>query len=400
MDYSAVRSIKQARRLAGKRVLLRVDFNVPLDGRRVADDTRLREALPTLQYLAKNKARIIIVTHLGRPEGRRAAEYKLDPVAKRLAELWKRKVAKLPDITGPKVERGIRALRPGQALMLENIRFSPDESGNRGTLGRELAALSDIFVQDGFAVSHRGDASVVGVARYLPSYSGLLLDREIKGLAKVVDKPVSPFVLVLGGAKMETKVPVMKNLLPRADFVLVGGGIVNTYLHALGYAVGQSLIDPGQAAEADKYVGRRKVIKPVDVVVGSRDGANYRVVKLERRPHAVCKKNEAILDIGPATIRLFAGYIKQARTLVWNGAMGYFEQKPYDVGTLSIARLVAARSKGPAFGVIGGGETVLAMDRVGMGENIDLISTGGGAMLEFLSGRELPGIAALVRKRS
>lgn len=391
--------LRRIRRLSGQRVLLRVDFNVPIIKKKVADDTRLVQALPTIKFLIKKKAKIIIVTHLGRPEGKFVEELKLDPVAKRLSELLKQKINKLSYWSGSKVEKAISRLQNGNVVLLENIRFSSEESGNKGTLAREWAVLADIFVQDGFAVCHRADASVAGVPRYLPSYAGLLLENEIKGLTHVLQKSRPPFIVVLGGVKMETKIPVIKNLLPKADNILVGGGIVNTYLHAAGYEVGDSLVDKDYGKAALAYCKKRKVVLPIDVAVCEKDGKTYRIVELHKKPHFVCGAGEKILDIGPESIKLFSSFIGRAQTIVWNGAMGYFEQKPFDAGTLSVAKLVAVRSKGKAFGVIGGGETVQAMELTGLGRYVDLVSTGGGAMLEFLAGKKLPGIEALVRKR-
>lgn len=408
----SLKSLKQLRNLANKRVLVRVDYNVPIKNKeigfresaRLANDTRLVESLPTLQYLIKQKAKLVIVTHVGRPEGQVVPELKVDPIVKRLSELLKKPVKKLETgnwkLEQKKVlnlRKAIHNLKPGQIVMLENIRFSPDENKNTGTLAKDLASLADVFVLDGFAVAHRDAASVSGVSQFLPSYAGLLLEKEIIGLDKVMCNPQSPFVVVLGGAKMETKVPVMKNLLPKADYLLIGGGIVNTYLRALGYEVGKSLVDTEYTQQAFEYGKKKKVIKPIDVIVGTLDGKRYHVVEISKKPRKLCAADEAILDIGPATIKLYADYIKQAKTLVWNGAMGFFEQKPYSVGTLSIARLVASRSKGEAYGVIGGGETLQSMEMVGMSEYVDLVSTGGGAMLEYLSGKELPGIAALMK---
>ena len=248
-------------------------------------------------------------------------------------------------------------------------------------------------------MAHRADASVAGVAKYLPSYAGFLLEEEIKGLTKVLKQAKRPFVAIVGGAKMETKVPVMKALLPKVDHLLIGGGIHNTYLAARGYDVGESLIDENQKHVALAYGKKKKVVLPVDVIVGTQDGSVYRVVDIEKKPHVVCKKGEAIYDMGPRSIRLFSSHIKNARTLLWNGAMGYFEQRPYYVGTYAVARLIASRAKGSAFGVIGGGETVQSMEDVGMSEDVDLISTGGGALLEFLAGKKLPGIVALMKKK-
>jgi len=400
-----MKTIKQIRNLKGKNVLVRVDFNVPIKRGKVLDDTRLHASLPTIEYLMKKKAKVILVTHIGRPGGKVVASLKVDLVVKRLSELLKKKVTKLEtenwrlsDKKKMNLLKKIDKMRPGQVAMMENIRFSQDEKKDTGTLSQELANLVDYFVLDGFAVAHRPSASVVGVAQYVPSYAGLLLESEIKGLEKVLQKPKAPFVVVLGGAKMETKVPVMKKLVPLCDFMLIGGGVLNTYLKARGYGVGSSLIDMTFKKEALNYGKRKKVIKPVDVVVGSRDGKSYRLVALKKTPHKICKKGEEILDIGPHSINLYSQFIKEAETLVWNGAIGYFEQKPYDIGTLSVARLVAGRSKGQAYGVIGGGETLQSMDMVGMTEFVDLVSTGGGAMLEFLSGKRLPGIDVVCKK--
>jgi len=390
-----MKSIKQLRNLAGKRVLVRVDFNVPIKNNKVVDNTRILAAIPTLKYLILKKAKIILMTHLGRPKGNVVTELSVTPVAKRLSELLKKKVEKISVSTGKKVENAITKLKSGGILFLENIQFEPGEITKDIKLSKTLASYADYYVTDNFAQAHRDYASISGVTKYIPSYAGLLLEQEIKGLTKVIKNPKKPFVVVLGGIKMETKVPVMKNLLPKCDYMLIGGGILNTYLKAKGYSVGNSLVDMNFKKEALLYGKNKKVIKPVDVVVGTLDGKKYRVVEIKSKSHEICKKGEAILDCGPKTIQLFATYIKKAQTLVWNGAMGYFEQKPYDVGTLSIARLVASRSKGKAYGVIGGGETLQSMDMVGMTEYIDLVSTGGGAMLEYLSGKELPGIVAV-----
>jgi len=394
--------ITKSRNLKGKVVLVRVDFNVPVKKKQVLDDTRLVASLPTIEYLVEKKAKVVLITHIGRPEGKTVASLKVDPVVARLSELLKKKVKKLEtgnwrlsDAKKVALVKEIDKLRPGQVAMMENIRFSRDEAKDTGTLSQELAALADLFVLDGFAVAHRASASVSGVPKYIPGYAGKLLASEIIGLTKLLHEPKTPFVAVLGGAKMETKIPVMKNLVEKADAVLIGGGIVNTYLLAKGYKVGDSLVDKEFQVDAIRYCKRKNVIKPVDVVVGTLNGKKVRVVSLKKTPHQICKKGEGIFDVGPETLRLFAKHIKEAKTLVWNGAMGYFEQKPYDVGTLTIARLVASRSKGQAYGVIGGGETLQAMEMVGMMDDIDLVSTGGGAMLEFLAGETLPGIYAL-----
>ncbi|MFA4831126.1 MAG: phosphoglycerate kinase [Patescibacteria group bacterium] len=394
----SIKSIKHARDLAGKRVLVRVDFNVPVKGKKVLDDSRLHASLPTIKYLMEKKAKAILLTHLGRPDGKAVKEFGVKPIADRLSEILNKKVIKLRSCEVAKVREDVLKMKNGDVVMLENVRFSSDEKKDTGTLSKDLASLADIFVLDGFGVAHRASASVTGVAKYLPSYAGLLLEKEIEGLSKVTENPKKPFVVVLGGVKIETKIPILQNLLKKADHILIGGGLVNTYLAAKGYKVGGSLIDKDYFKDAIRYCGNKKVIKPVDLVIGDKEGKKFNVRQIDLG-FGLRDSGYGIYDIGPETIRLYAKYIKQAKTIVWNGAMGYFEQKPYDAGTLAIARLVASRSKGKAFGVIGGGETLQAMDLVGMKEDVDLVSTGGGAMLEYLAGKELPGIAALEKNK-
>jgi len=281
---------------------------------------------------------------------------------------------------------------PGAVVMLENIRFVKGEIENSEKLSKDLANLADIFVLDGFAVAHRSASSVSGVAKYLPAYAGLLLQEEIEGLDQVVKKPKKPLVAVLGGIKMETKIPVLKNLLSKANYILVGGGIVNTYLWAKGYKVGSSIVDKNFKKEILRYCSNKKVILPVDVIVGSSNGKKAQVIDVKKLN---LKKDVGIFDIGPKTIRLFAGYIKKSKTVVWNGAMGNFEQHPYEYGTHSVAHLVASVSKRKAFGVAGGGETVEALKKLHLLSDVDLASTGGGSMLEYLGGNKLPGLEVL-----
>ena len=401
-----MKSITGLKNLKNKKVLLRVDFNVPLSGKRVADSARVQASLPTIKFLLKKKAKVIIVSHLGRPEGKIARALKLDPVVRELGVMLGKPVKKLE--TGnwrwsekkrAYFKKQIDQMRPGQVIMLDNIRFSPDEEKNSVVLARELAGLADIFVLDGFAVAHRAAASVSGVAQLIPSFAGLLLTAEIKGLEKVLKRPEKPFVAVLGGIKTASKTPLLKNLLPKVNHILLGGGLLNSYLLGKKYRIGASVAERESAPVLKRVLAGKKLVRPVDLVVGDKNGKNFRLVALGRQPHKICAKEEAIFDIGPETICLYAGYIKSAKTLLWNGAVGYFEQKPYNIGTFAIARLVAARSRGKAFGVIGGGETVQAMAATGMEEFVDLVSTGGGAMLEFLSGKVLPGIKALGSKK-
>lgn len=383
-----IKTIKQVRNLAGKRVLARFDFNVPVKNGRVMDNFKLLKGLQTVEYLLEKKAAVILMSHLGRPEGKVKEEFSLIPVKKDLEKLLKKKIKLFKLIELDKLAK--LKLNSGQVVMIENTRFSPDEKKNTGTFAKDLAAVANLFVLDGFAVAHRPAASVVGVAKYLPSYAGLLLAQEIEGLSKVTVKPRKPLVAILGGAKIETKIPVMKSLLTKADYILVGGGIVNTYLWAKGCQVGNSLVDKDYEKEALLYGGRKKVIMPVDVVVGTFDGKQHQVIKVDK--NLKVKAGWGIYDVGPATIKLYSKYIKKAQTLIWNGAMGRFEQHPYEYGTYSVARLVASRSKGKAFGVCGGGETVEVLEKLKIMDDIDLVSTGGGAMLEFLSGQKLPGV--------
>jgi len=399
-----LKTLKQIKNIKDKRVLVRVDFNVPIKNGKVQDDSRIRASLPTIKYLLENDAKVILVSHLGRPEGM-DKKLSLAPVLEKLKQISNFKSTSLEDrfpifnqlpiVNLEQAKIAIETMKQGQVIMLENIRFFEEEEKNDKKFAKQLAKLVDVFVLDGFAVAHRETASVSGVAKYLPAYAGLLLESEILNLSQLMKKPKKPYIAVLGGAKIETKLPVLKSVLKHADFILLGGGLVNTCLWAKGYEIGKSLLNKDFKKEALRLWKNKKIIFPVDVVVGDLKGKKYRVVNLNKKNEI--KNSEAILDIGPATIRLYTKYIKSAQTLVWNGAMGYFEQKPYDIGTLSIARLVASRSKGKAFGVIGGGETIQTMEMVGMMSDIDFISTGGGAMLEFLSGKKLPGLKALIK---
>ncbi len=384
-----IKTIKQVDNLEGKRVLMRCDFNVPIKNGKVMDDFKIRKSLPTIEYLLKKKASVILLSHLGRPNGKVVKELSLQPVKNYLEKTLRKKIKlyNLNKLSSLKIKESI--------TILENTRFSPDEKDNTGNFAKELASLADIYVVECFAVSHRPSASIIGLAKYLPAYSGLLMTEEIEGLEKLVKKPKKPFTVVLGGIKMETKIPVIKNLLNKANYILVGGGIVNTYLWAKGYKVGKSLLNKDLKKEALLYGGKRKVIMPLDLVVGSLDGKEHQVIKLDK--NFKVKPNWGIYDIGPETIRLYAKYIKKAKTLVWNGAMGYFEQHPYKYGTHSVAQLLASRAKGKAFGVCGGGETVEVLQKLKIMDDIDLVSTGGGAMLEFLAGKKLPGVKIVTK---
>ena len=389
-----MKSVRTLKKLAGKKVLVRVDFNTPVKNGKVVSDYKLVKSLPTIEHLLKSGSTVILVSHLGRPKGI-DSKYSLAPVAKRLSDLLQQKVIFLPlekRTDWKKIQSDISKLPKGSVALLENIRFMPEEEVEGIVLSKALASLCDLFVLDGFAVSHRHGSSVSGVAKYLPSYAGLLLFEEISVLSSVVKKPKRPLVVLLGGAKAETKIPVLKKLLPIADHILVGGGIFNTYLTATNHNVGKSLVSEGLEREVKRYCNNKKVILPVDVVVGDEKGKKARVESIKSLK---ISKTEGIYDIGPESVKLFAGYLKKAQTLVWNGALGMFEQHPYQFGTYSLVRLFAARSKGKAFGVCGGGETVEILEKLHAMHEIDLVSTGGGAMLEYLSGARLPGLKNL-----
>jgi len=379
-----INTIKQLHNLKGKIALVRVDFNVPIKNGKVQDNFRIKKSLPTIRYLLDKQTKVIIVAHLGRPKGKDLT-LTLKPVANELEKLLGRKVL----FTEFEKYQPTRA----NVTMLENIRYYKEEEKNEGTLAKKLSKIADVFVMDGFAVSHRSSASVIGITKYLPTYAGLLLEEEIKGLLKVIEKPKKPLVAIIGGIKCETKIPVLKNLLTKTNQILIGGGILNTYLWAKGYDIGKSIIDKDYKVEILKICSNKKVIIPVDLVVGDYQGKNYQVLSVDKKFKV--PKTHAILSVGPETVQLYAKYIKKANTLILNGAIGYFEQPPYQHATYAISRLFANRSKGKAFGVAGGGETVKVLKNLEVINEVDLVSTGGGAMLEFLSGKKLPGIEIL-----
>lgn len=398
-----IRLITDIKNLKDKRVLVRADFNVSVKNGKVVDNFRLKKALPTIKYLLDKGAKIILVSHLGRPTpGKFDKKLSLEPIAKELSRLLKRRVTFISDvqrISGKdsvsfKILSEIYKASEHHVTILENIRFIKGEEENDLVVAKKLASTADLFVMDGFAVAHRDCSSVTGVAEFLPAYGGLLVGEEVQGLDRAILKPKKPLVVVLGGAKCETKIPVLKNLLPRATNILVGGGIANTFLWAKGYNVGNSLVDKNYRAEILKICSNKKVITPIDVVVGDIKGKNTTAVAINSK-FKVANKKLGIYDIGPQTVNLFSKFIRNANTLIINGALGYFEVKPYHHGTFALSCLVANRSKGKAFGVAGGGETVEVLDKLEVMNNMDLVSTGGGAMLEYLSGKKLPGLQIL-----
>jgi phosphoglycerate kinase len=394
-----VKSIRQLRNLRGKKIFLRADFNVPLRKGEVQDDYKIAAALPTIRYLLRYKCKIIIATHLGEAGGRKTNVHSVKPVAKKLAALLGRKVRFVNDCIGNGVIKEASKIKESEVLVLENLRFYKEEKGNNKIFAKSLAKLADIYVNDAFAVCHREHASVSAIKKYLPSYAGLLLEKEVLNLGKAL-KSKKPLVVVMGGVKISTKLPFVKKVFHKAERILVGGALANIFLAARGYEVGRSLAPKEEITALKKESlfseksNQRKVLLPIDVVVGGKiDGSGKAAVKKA----AQVNKNEIILDIGPATIKFYSKHIKEAGTIIWNGPMGKFEAEHFKHGTLAIARLIASRSRGRAFGLAGGGETVEALKMSQMMDYVDWVSTGGGAMLAFLAGEPLPGLRGIVK---
>lgn len=387
-----IESIKKANGIKGKTVLLRTDFNVPIRKGRILDDYRIVSGLPSIRFLLRYKCRLILLTHLGQPEPGKYSDFSVEPVAKRLSRLIGKPVKFIPECIGAEVKEAVSKIKPGELVMLENVRFHPEEELNDAKFSRELASLADIYVNDAFAVSHRKHASVAGIKKYLPHFAGLLIEQEVKHMNRVL-RPEKPMVVVFGGAKISTKLPLIKNLSKRSDRILIGGMLANNFLAALGFNVGKSKVDPDEIRIARKIYDRGKMILPVDAVVNSRANGQGRT---EVKSINHIGPNDHILDIGPETIRLFAHNIKKAKTIAWNGPLGMFEHKSFKNGTLFIARAIASRSKGRAYGLVGGGETVEALEMTQMEDYVDWISTAGGAMLAYLGGEKMPGLEDLI----
>lgn len=379
----------------GKRVFVRVDFNVPMDDHgNITNDTRIRAALPTIHYLIDEGAKIILASHLGRPKGKPDPKYSLAPVAKRLGELLKRPVAMAPDCIGPEVEKATARLQEGEVLLLENVRYHEEEEKNEAEFVRKLARLAEVYVNDAFGTAHRAHASTEGIAHHLPGVAGFLLQKEIESMGKALENPERPFVAIIGGAKVSDKIGVIENLLHKVDALIIGGGMANTFLKAQGYSLGKSLVEGDKLSLAQEILDRGRelqvdILLPQDVVAAKefKADAPYRV-----SPVREIAEDEMALDIGPESAGLFSARIQKARTIVWNGPMGVFEMEHFAKGTEKVAQAVALC---PGLTIVGGGDSVAAVEKMGVGQQMSHISTGGGASLKLLEGKTLPGIAAL-----
>lgn len=387
-----IKSIQNAPNLYGKKVLLRADFNVPIKDGKIQDEFKIKQQLETVDFLLRNHCRIILLTHLGEPKpGKFDKKYSVVPIAKELSKLLDRKITVAKGVDEFMAGREISKAKYGDIVMLENIRFEIGEKKNDKKLAKNLAKLADIYVNDAFAVSHRAHASVSAIKKYLPSYAGLLLAQEVTSLNKALN-PKKPLITLIGGAKISTKINLIKKLEKNSAKILLGGGVANNFLLARGYEIGRSIVDKEDINFAKKFKDK-KIILPVDVVTSATAKGTTAKVKGIKNVNKI----DYIYDIGPETIRLYAHYIKKAATIIWNGPMGKFEEDKFKHGTISVAITVAARSKGWAFGVVGGGETVEALKLTKMFTDVDWVSTGGGAMLSYLGGEKMPGLEGIVR---
>ena len=384
--------------VAGKRVFLRVDFNVPLADGKATDDSRVRAAIPTINALLQGGASIILASHLGRPDGKVTDSLRLRPVGLRLTELLRRNVPVTGDALGIGTEDAVKRLRPGELLMLENLRFHAEEEKNDPDFAAKLASYADIFVNDAFGTAHRAHASTVGIARILPAYAGLLMERELAMLSSLLEAPARPFAAILGGAKVSDKIKVIDHLLTKVDMLVLGGGMANTFLLAQGKAIGKSLAEPDRVDEARRILATAeklgvRIVLPIDVIVAKEvtRGTEYKTLPAERIP-----ASWHIVDLGKASQELILDALAEAKTVFWNGPLGVFEIPSFAHGTNAVARMLAEAAGNGATVVVGGGDSVSAITQQGLADKMTHISTGGGASLEFLEGRELPGVTVLL----
>ncbi|MFW5981790.1 MAG: phosphoglycerate kinase [Halanaerobiaceae bacterium] len=379
----------------GKKALVRVDFNVPLEDGKITDDTRIQAALPTIEYLINEGARVILMSHLGRPKGEAVDSLRMDPVAERLADLLGKEVSKVDDVIGEEVEKAADSLSDGDVLLLENTRFYAEEKKNEPEFSKKLAGIADVFVNDAFGAAHRAHASTVGVTEYLPAISGFLMQRELNSLGEVMDNPEHPFVAIMGGAKVSDKIDVIRNLMSKVDYLLVGGGIANTFIRAKGFETGKSLVEEDKLDLAKEILAEAEekgvnLVVPTDVVVADdfSNDANHKVVAIDNIP----EDWESLDSGGTETIKKYSDIIKEAKTVIWNGPLGVFEMETFAKGTNAIAQALADSD---ATTIIGGGDSAAAIKKAGLEDKMTHISTGGGASLMFFEGKPLPGVEAL-----
>ncbi|MFS0559731.1 phosphoglycerate kinase [Terribacillus sp. 179-K 1B1 HS] len=390
MNKKSIRDID----VAGKKVFCRVDFNVPMENGTVTDDTRIKAALPTIKHLVEQGAKVILASHLGRPKGEVKDDLRLDPVAQRLSDLLDKEVAKVDQVHGEEVNQAVAGLADGDVLLIENVRFEPGEEKNDPELAKAFASLADVYVNDAFGAAHRAHASTAGIAEHLPAVAGLLLERELEVLGKALSDPERPFTAIIGGAKVKDKIGVIDNLLDKVDNLIIGGGLAYTFIKARGFEIGKSLLEEDKIDLAKEFMQKAKdkgvnMVMPVDVIVADdfSEDANKREVSIEEIP-----ADWEALDIGPKTREKYKQIVQDSKLIIWNGPMGVFELNAFSGGTKAVGEALA---EGEGFSIIGGGDSAAAVEKFDLADKMDHISTGGGASLEFMEGKELPGVAAL-----